>query len=59
MDDKVGGRDGRYARYSSSQPGRRLRGGKVSWRIETGHIETRYKETGGTETGDKMKSRCT
>ena len=41
VDDKVGEDDERDARESSPQPGRRLRGGKV-----TGHRETGCRETG-------------
>ena len=45
VDDKVGEDDERDARESSPQPGRRLRGGKV-----TGHRETGRKDTGHRET---------
>ena len=44
--DKVGEDDERDARVSSPQPGRRLRGGKVTGRRETGRKETRHRETG-------------
>ena len=44
VDDKVWGGDEGDARESSPQPGRRLRGGKV-----TGHKETGWKEMGGTD----------
>ena len=46
VDDKVGEDDERDARESSPQPGRGLRGGKV-----TGHREIGRKETGRRETG--------
>ena len=46
VDDKVGEDDERDARESSPQPGRRLRGGKV-----TGQRETGCKEMGRSETG--------
>ena len=49
VDDKVG-KDTRDARESSPQPGRKLRGGKV-----TGHRETGRKETGGKTTGVKER----
>ena len=62
VDDKVG-KDTRDARESSPQPGRKLRGGKVTGRRETGVKErevgeTRAKEwevgeTGAKETGGK------
>ena len=45
-DNKVGEVDERDARESSPQPGRRLRGGKVTGRRETGCKETRRRETG-------------
>ena len=38
--------DERDARKSSPQPGRRLRGGKVTCRRETGRKETGRRETG-------------
>ena len=38
VDDKVGKDDERDARESSPQPGRRLRGGKVTGRKETGRM---------------------
>ena len=53
IDDKVGEVDERDARESSSQPGRRLGGGKVSGRRETGCNETRRKEMGGNTNGSK------
>ena len=49
VDDKVG-KDTRDARESSPQPGRKLRGGKV-----TGRRETERKETGGKTTGVKER----
>ena len=49
VDDKVG-KDTRDARESSPQPGRKLRGGKV-----TGHRETGRKGTGGKTTGVKER----
>ena len=52
VDDKVGEDDERDARESSLQPGRRLRGGKV-----TGHRERGRKETGCRETGRKEMGR--
>ena len=45
--------DERDARESSLQPGRRLRGGKVTDRRETGQKETRHRETGRKETRRK------
>ena len=45
VDDIVGEGNGRYARESSPQPGRRLRGGKVTGRNETGRDGTVQKET--------------
>ena len=39
------GKDTRDARESSSQPGRKLRGGKVTGRRETGRKETGRKGT--------------
>ena len=50
VDDKVG-KDTRDARESSPQPGRKLRGGKVTGRRETGRKETGKKGTGGKERG--------
>ena len=44
--DKVGEDDERDARVNSPQPGRRLRGGKVTGRRETGRKETGHRETG-------------
>ena len=44
--DKVGEDDERDARESSPQPGRRLRGGKVTGCRETGRKETGHRETG-------------
>ena len=40
VDDEVGEDDERDARESSPQPGRRLRGGKVTGRRDTGCKET-------------------
>ena len=40
VDDKVGEDDERDARESSPQPGRRLRGGKVTGCRQTGRKET-------------------
>ncbi|KAI0211929.1 hypothetical protein LSAT2_003192 [Lamellibrachia satsuma] len=59
VDDKVG-KDTRYARESSPQPGRKLRGGKVTGRREmgrkgTGGKTTGVKERGVGETGGKEK----
>ena len=54
VDDKVG-KDTRYARESSPQPGRKLRGGKVTGRRETGRKETGRKGTGGKTTGVKER----
>ena len=51
--DKVGEDDKRDARVSSPQPGRRLRGGKVTGRRETGRKETGRRETGRKETRRK------
>ena len=53
VDDKVGEDDKRDARESSPQPGRRLRGGKVTGRRETGRKETGHRETGRKETRGK------
>ena len=53
-DDKVG-KDTRDARESSLQPGRKLRGGKVTCRRETGRKETGRKGTGGKTTGVKER----
>ena len=50
VDDKVG-KDTRDARESSPQPGRKLRGGKVTGRRETGRKETGGKTTGAKERG--------
>ena len=47
------GLEQRYARESSPQPGKILRGGKVTGRRETGRKETGRKETGGKTTGAK------
>ena len=55
VDERVGEDDGRDARKSSPQPGRRLRGGKVTGRRETGRKETRRKEMGGKTNGSKEK----
>ena len=47
VDDKVGEDNERDARESSPQPGRRLRGGKVTaWRKESGRKEAKGKTTG-------------
>ena len=54
VDDKVG-KDTRDARESSPQPGRKLRGGKVTGRRETGGKTTGVKERGVGETGGKEK----
>ena len=54
VDDKVG-KGTRDARESSSQPGRKLRGGKVTYRRETGRKETGRKGTGGKTTGVKER----
>ena len=51
--DNVGEDDERDARESSPQPGRRLRGGKVTGRRETGRKEMRCRETGRKETRRK------
>ena len=40
VDNKVGKGDEKYARESSHQPGRRLRGGKLTGRKENGRNET-------------------
>ena len=53
VDDKVGEDDERDARESSPQPGRRLRGGKMTGRSEPGRRETGRKETGRKETRRK------
>ena len=50
VDDKVG-KDTRDARESSPQPGRKLRGGKVTGRKETGRKGTGGKTTGVKERG--------
>ena len=49
-EDKVGEDDERDARESSPQPGKRLRGGKMTGRRESGRKETRRRETGRKET---------
>ena len=54
VDDKVG-KYARDARESSPQPGRMLRGGKVTGRRETGRKETGRKGTGGKTTGVKER----
>ena len=54
VDDKVG-KDTSDARESSPQPGRKLRGGKVTCRRETGRKETGRKGTGGRTTGAKER----
>ena len=54
VDDKVG-KDTRNARESSPQPGRKLRGGKVTGRRETGRKETGRKGTGGKTTRVKER----
>ena len=54
VDDKVG-KDTRDARENSLQPGRKLRGGKVTGRRETGCKETGRKGTGGKTTGVKER----
>ena len=51
--DKVGEEDEKDARVSSPQPGRRLRGGKVTGRREIGRKETGLRETGRKETRRK------
>ena len=43
VDDKVGEGEEKDARDSSPQPGRRLRGGKVTGRTETGRKEMGWK----------------
>ena len=48
--DKLAADDERDARVNSPQPGRRLRGGKVTGRRETGRKETGHRETGRKET---------
>ena len=57
--DKVGEDDERDARESSLQPGRRLRGGKVTGPRETGRKETRRKKMGGKTNGFKEKGEKT
>ena len=57
VDDKVGEDDKRDTKESSPQPGRRLRGGKVTGRRETGRKETGCRETGRRETGHKETGR--
>ena len=49
------GKDTRDAKESSPQPGRKLRGGKVTGRRETGRKETGRKGTGGKTTGVKER----
>ena len=49
------GKDTRDARESSPQPGRKLRGGKVTGRRETRRKETGRKGTGGKTTGVKER----
>ena len=49
------GKTTRDARESSPQPGRRLRGGKVTGRRETGHKETGRKEMKGKTNGSKER----
>ena len=44
--DKVGEDDERDVWMNSPQPGRRLRGGKVTGRRETGRKEMGHRETG-------------
>ena len=46
VDDKVGEDDERDSRESSTQPGRRLRGGNVTGRRKAGLKETGRRETG-------------
>ena len=53
VDDKVREDDERDARESSPQPGRRLRGDKMTGRRETGRKETGRKERGRKETRKK------
>ena len=55
VDDKVGGDDERDARESSPQPGRRLRGGKVTGCRETGRKEMGQREMGRKEMGREDK----
>ena len=55
--DKVGEDDERDVRVNSPQPGRRLRGGKVTGRRETGRKETGHRETGRKETGHRETGR--
>ena len=54
VDDKVG-KDTRDARESSPQPGRKLRGGKVTGHRETGRKEGKEREGRRGETGGKEK----
>ena len=54
VDDKMG-KDTRDARESSPQPGRKLRGGKVTGRRERGRKETGRKGMGGKTTGVKER----
>ena len=53
VDDKVGGDDERDAREISPQPGRRLRGGRVTGRRETERMGTGRKEMESKTTGEK------
>ena len=50
VDNKAGDDDGIDVRESSPQPARRLRGGKVTDRRESGRKGTGWKETGRKET---------
>ena len=54
VEDKVG-KGTRDARESSPQPGRKLRGGKVTGHRDTGRKETGRKGTGGKTTGVKER----
>ena len=56
----MGEDDERDARESSPQPGRRLRGGKVTERRETGRKETGRKETGRKKRDGRQleRTRC-
>ena len=49
----MGEDDERDAWESSPQPGRMLRGGKMTGRRETGRKETKRKEMGGKTNGSK------
>ena len=51
--NKVGEDDERDVRVNSPQPGRMLRGGKVTGRRETGRKKTGHRETGRKETRRK------